>query len=70
MTTVGSRSQVFHGTSEHTSGGLVKKDLMKNKHGRIVSVKKHKQGKKTIKRLKKLGYVAKKGTFKLFHKTH
>lgn len=36
--------------------------------GRVVSKKKHKQGMKAIKRLKKLGYRAKKGTFKLFQK--
>ena len=44
--TVGSRAQVFHGTVDKTTGGLEKKDLMKNKHGRIVSVKKHKTAKK------------------------
>lgn len=66
MITVGSSAQVFHGTAKHTSGGLTKKDLMKTKAGRIVSKKKHAAGKKAIKRLRKLGYVAKKGTFKLF----
>lgn len=40
--TVGSRAQVFHGTAKRTSGGLVKKDLCRNKHGRIVSCKKQK----------------------------
>jgi hypothetical protein len=68
MMTVGSHSQVFHGTAKHTSGGLKKKDLMKTKAGRIVSKKKHAAGKKAIQRLRKLGYVAKKGTFKLFRK--
>ena len=68
MLTVGSHSQVFHGTAKHTSGGLTKKDLMRTKAGRIVSKKKHAAGKKAIKRLRKLGYVAKKGTFKLFKK--
>ena len=66
--TVGSHSQVYHGTAKHTSGGLTKKDLMKTKNGRIVSKKKHAAGLKAIKRLRKLGYVAKKGTFKLFKK--
>jgi len=66
--TVGSHSQVFHGTAKHTSGGLTKTDLMKTKKGRIVSKKKHAAGLKAIKRLRKLGYVAKKGTFKLFKK--
>ena len=66
--TVGSKSQVYHGTAKHTSGGLKKKDLMKTRKGRIVSKKKHAAGLKAIKLLKKKGYVAKKGTFKLFKK--
>lgn len=65
---VGSRAQVFHGHAVHTSGGLKKKDLMMHK-GRIVSRRKHAQGLKSIKHLKKLGYIAKKGTFKLFRKS-
>ena len=68
MLTTGSAAQVFHGTAKHTSGGLTKKDLMKTKKGRVVSKKKHAAGLKAIKRLRKLGYVAKKGTFKLFKK--
>ncbi len=68
MMTVGSKSQVYHGTAKHTSGGLTKKDLMKTKKGRIVSKKKHAAGLKALKQLKKAGYVAKKGTFKLFKK--
>ena len=68
MMTVGSKAQVFHGTAKHTSGGLTRKDLMKTKAGRIVSKKKHTAGLKAIKKLKKLGFVAKKGTFKLFKK--
>ena len=66
--TVGSKSQVWHGTAKHTSGGLTKKDLMKTRKGRIVSKKKHAAGQKALKQLKKAGYVAKKGTFKLFKK--
>jgi hypothetical protein len=38
---VGSRRQVYNGSAEKTSGGLKKEDLIKNKHGRIVSSKKH-----------------------------
>ncbi len=38
---VGSRAKVFHGGAEKTVGGLTKDDLIKNKHGRIVSKKKH-----------------------------
>jgi len=63
----GSKREVWNGTAKHTSGGLQKKDLMKHK-GRIVSKKKHAAGKKAIKYLQKLGYKAKKGTFKLFKK--
>jgi hypothetical protein len=69
METIGTRAQVWHGTAKKTSGGLIKRNLMKNKHGRIVSRRKHTTGKKSIKLLKKLGYVAKKGKFQLFHKT-
>lgn len=68
MMTTGSKSQVWHGTAKHTSGGLKKSDLMKTKKGRIVSKKKHAAGLKALKQLKKSGYVAKKGTFKLFKK--
>jgi len=65
--TVGSRAQVFHGNADKTTGGLEKKDLMKNKHGRIVSVRKHKTAKKEN-RLKKAGYHTKKGEFGSFKK--
>jgi hypothetical protein len=68
MQATGSKAQVWHGTAKHTSGGLTKNNLMKNKHGRIVSKRKHSLGKKSIKNLKKMGYVAKKGQFKLFRK--
>ncbi len=65
--TTGSAVQVWNGTAKHTSGGLTKKDLMRHK-GRIVSKRKHAAGLKAIKRLRAAGYVAKKGTFKLFKK--
>jgi len=65
---VGSRAEVWHGVCEKTPGGLRKKDLMKHK-GRIVSRRKHEQGKKLIKRLFALGYKPKKGTFKLMRKS-
>lgn len=68
MKTIGSRAEVFHSHALKTSGGLHKKDLMKHK-GRIISRKKHAAGKKAISHLRKLGYIAKKGTFKLFHKS-
>lgn len=70
MQTVGSKAQVYHGSAKHTAGGLTRKDLIQNKHGRIVSKKQHAAGKKAITRLRKAGYVAKKGTFKLFTKKH
>ena len=59
---IGSRAQVWHETACKTSGGLVKRDLMMNKHGRIVSKLKHATAKKE-KRLEKAGYKTKKGTF-------
>jgi hypothetical protein len=53
---------VHHKKAYKTAGGLKKKDLFKNKHGNIVSLKKHKTAKKE-KRLEKHGYFAKKGKF-------
>jgi len=58
----GSRAQVWHGTACKTSGGLMKKDLMQNKAGRIVSKEKHSTAKKEM-RLVKAGYGSKKGKF-------
>jgi len=40
MKTVGSRASVMHGNALHTSGGLKKSDLKRNKSGSIVSKKK------------------------------
>jgi hypothetical protein len=37
----GSRRMVWNGSAEKTVGGLRKDDLMKNKYGRIVSLKRH-----------------------------
>jgi hypothetical protein len=39
MKAIGSRAEVMHGSAHHTSGGLTKKHLKYNKHGRIVSIK-------------------------------
>ena len=64
----GSRAQVHHGTAYKTSGGLVKSDLIQNKHGRIVSKKKHNTAKKEN-RLKKAGYYTVKGKFGAVKKT-
>jgi hypothetical protein len=60
--TIGTRAQVWHGTAKKTSGGLTKSALMKNKHGRIVSRKKHNTAKRE-KRLVKAGFITKKGKF-------
>ena len=62
---VGSRAQVWHGTAYKTSSNkdaLKREDLVYNKHGRIVSRKKHHQAKRE-KRLEKYGYFTKKGQF-------
>ena len=60
--TNGSRAEVWHGTAKKTPGGLTKSDLLMNKHGRIVSRKKHNTAKRE-KRLVKAGYLTKKGHF-------
>ena len=62
MKTFGSRAEVFHGTAKKTTGGLEKGALIKNKHGEIVSRKKHNTAKKE-KRLEKYGYFDQKGKF-------
>ena len=59
---VGSRAQVYHQTAYKTAGDLKKSDIMMNKNGRIVSVKKHNTAKRE-KRLVKAGYITKKGKF-------
>ena len=65
---VGTKAQVWHGSAKHTSGGLKKSDLVKNKHGRIVSRRKQAAGRKALKYLTRKGYKAKKGRFTLFKK--
>jgi len=60
--TIGTRAQVWHKTAKKTSGNLTKSDLMMNKHGRIVSRRKHNTAKRE-KRLVKAGYLTKKGHF-------
>lgn len=44
--TVGSRAQVMHGNAKRTSGGLTKRNLKRNKWGRIVSRRKSSLAKK------------------------
>jgi hypothetical protein len=58
----GSRVQVMNGNAYSTNGGLKKSDLIKNKWGRIVSLRKHKSAKKE-KRLVKAGFLTQKGKF-------
>jgi len=58
----GSRPQVYNGTAYKTAYGLQKKHILKNKHGRYVSKKKHVTAKKE-KRLEQHGYFAMKGKF-------
>ena len=65
MKTEGSRAEVFHGTAKHTSGGLTKDDLKKNKRGEIVSKKASNIAKKNN-QLEKAGYKTQKNKFKLF----
>ena len=62
---IGSRAMVMHGNAQMTSGGLTKKDLKKNKQGRIVSVKASAAARKT-KNLSKAGFSTKKGVFGAF----
>ena len=60
---VGSRAEVFHGKAIKTSGCLTKKAFIKNKHGRIVSLKKVKSARyKKTNPLLKLGLQQPKGT--------
>ena len=63
MKRYGSRAEVMHGTAKMTTGRLSKKDLFKNKQGRIVSKKKIRHMKDPKKNpLLKLGYQRKKGS--------
>jgi len=66
--TVGSRAEVLHGNAKHTSGGLTIHDIDLNKRGAIVSLKKSRQAKKDN-QLVKSGFVARRGSFKLFRKS-
>ena len=62
MLTFGSRAEVWHGNAKKTTGGLTKSDLLKNKHGELVSKKKHHTAKKET-RLEKAGFFTQKGKF-------
>ena len=51
---VGSKRQVFMGTADKTSGGLVRSDLMRNpKSRKIVSRKQHAHGKRMMRNLRR-----------------
>ncbi len=61
----GSRLEVFRGIAYQTTGRLKKKDLYKNKHGRIVSIKRSLASKR-INNLK--DYINPPGIFQLHPK--
>ena len=63
----GSRAQVWHETAYKTKSGLTKKDLKKNKHGRIVSKIVSENAKKNN-HLVNAGWVTTKGKFGSFQK--
>lgn len=52
------KMMVWNGEKKKTSSGLTKKDLMKNKHGKIVSKKQYKKGQELYKMMKKEGRLA------------
>lgn len=54
----GSMRRVFKGTADKTKGGLLKKDLMMNKRGKIVSKKQHTQAAKRFKKSGLFKWVA------------
>merc|ERR1711928_311147 len=47
---IGTKRQVFAGSKMKTQGGLTKKDLMKNRTGKIISKKRYATGKKNFKK--------------------
>ena len=52
------KNDVWNGLKKKTSSGLTKRDLMKNKNGRVVSKKQHKKGKELYRMMKKQGKLA------------
>ena len=65
---IGTRLQVYRGDRLKTVGGLYKKDIVMNKWGRLVSRKMSERAARE-QRLKKAGFIPKKGVFKLFKKS-
>ena len=55
---VSDKNDVWKGLKKKTASGLTKKDLMKNKHGKIVSKKQYKRGQALYKKMKKEGKLA------------
>jgi hypothetical protein len=51
---IGTKKEVWEGSSDHTSGGLFKKDLVINKRGKLVSKKQMENGRRQIKNLRNL----------------
>lgn len=65
MKTYGDRREVFKGEAKKTRGGLEQKDLIKNKKGKIVSLKKSKMAvKEKYNPLLKKNLLVKKGSKK------
>ena len=52
------KMMVWSGEKKKTSSGLTKKDLMLNKHGKVVSKKQYKKGQELYKMMKKEGRLA------------
>ena len=52
------KEAVWSGEKKKTASGLTKKDLMKNKDGKVVSKKQYKRGKALHKMMKKEGKLA------------
>ena len=52
------KNEVWSGERKKTASGLTKKDLMKNKNGKIVSKKQHKKGQELYRMMKKEGKLA------------
>jgi len=52
------KREVWEGRRSKTASGLKKKDLMKNKDGKVVSKKQHKRGQELYRMMKKEGRLA------------
>ena len=52
------KEAVWSGEKKKTKSGLTKKDLMLNKHGKVVSKKQYKKGQELYKMMKKEGRLA------------